>query len=464
MASTSLSSSSSPSGQHHHRHGQTPTTPSSSSSGAFGSGNSSNTPICKFYQSGSCRAGTACKFSHNLAGAPPTLSASVCQFYIMGTCRYGSKCVYLHQKPKPATPPASLKSTTVRPKPPSWLPPPPTASPLAPTSSLSSSPSVSSSPIAVKSAAAAAAATAIPSPPTYLPIAFPAAHDHDDFDAFDPTLPPIVDDFLIYSASASAGGGSPDPGLLEPQHMSYSDMAKRNGELGGAVAGGGVLAAGPNDKMGRSAQPRTILCPFAMHGICKFGDMCRYTHGAKCPKCMKFCLDPFMTTEEQEAEHVAGCTGTMAVPAPASGAGSSDMDCVVCFERVMGKKDPRFGLLNCEHCVCLDCIRQWRQNDRMDNSKSCPICRQTTYIVVPSTVWIVDADEKQAALDAYKKRMGSIDCKHYAFGEGSCPFGTSCLYRHVLRDGTVEEVRLRIVQGDDDQTRVVNLVQLSDFL
>jgi E3 ubiquitin-protein ligase makorin len=90
--------------------------------------------------------------------------------------------------------------------------------------------------------------------------------------------------------------------------------------------------------------------------------------------------------------------------------------------------------LDCEHPVCLECIRQWRQNDRMDNSKSCPICRQVTHVVVPSTIWLADPTAKAEALELYKKKMGSIDCKYYAFGDGTCPFSISCLYRYVRQD------------------------------
>ena len=37
-----------------------------------------------------------------------------------------------------------------------------------------------------------------------------------------------------------------------------------------------------------------------------------------------------------------------------------------------------------------------------------------------------------------------IDCKYYNFGEGTCPFGSSCFYAHVNRDGRREEVRCRL--------------------
>ncbi|KAJ3058408.1 hypothetical protein HDU99_006815, partial [Rhizoclosmatium hyalinum] len=79
-------------------------------------------------------------------------------------------------------------------------------------------------------------------------------------------------------------------------------------------------------------------------------------------------------------------------------------------------------------------------------------------------IWITDEAGKEAALEAYKKRMNRIDCKHYNFGEGTCPFGTSCLYRHVRKDGTVDEGRVRfVVGGQEGEARVIGAVQLFDF-
>lgn len=34
--------------------------------------------------------------------------------------------------------------------------------------------------------------------------------------------------------------------------------------------------------------------------------------------------------------------------------------------------------------------------------------------------------------------MAEKDCVNFDFGDGKCPFGTSCFYRHAYRDGTLE--------------------------
>lgn len=65
--------------------------------------------------------------------------------------------------------------------------------------------------------------------------------------------------------------------------------------------------------------------------------------------------------------------------------------------------------------------------------RSCPVCRQTTHFVTPSKVWPRTAEEKALIIGQYKERLGSIDCKYWSRGEvgdQSCPFGSSCFYRH----------------------------------
>ncbi|KAJ3324520.1 hypothetical protein HDU76_013401 [Blyttiomyces sp. JEL0837] len=363
-----------------------------------------------------------------------------CRFYIAGTCRAGSSCRFLHNPSSGATPPTSPLPAT-----------PPQTKPT------------------------------VPLTPDML----------QDYDDFDPTLPPREDDYVLSSVeeyrydpktglpvSTIVNTGFNDqtnpfqgPASLasgNQSQLTYSFIAKSGLKEGEEQH----LPGSSEADSGSLYRKKDTLCPFALHGTCKFGEHCRYVHGLQCPKCLKFCLNPF-DPPEMHNEHIEVCKGIAA-----AGVGNRKgiaLDCAICFESVVNKKDPRFGLLNlldtvligtvldCDHCVCLQCIRQWRSNERMDNAKSCPVCRQITYVVVPSTSWITDPNEKQEALEAYKNRMALIDCKHYAFGEGTCPFGTSCLYRHIMKDGSREQVNLRIVQGDDE-VKIVNSVQLSDFI
>jgi hypothetical protein len=69
------------------------------------------------------------------------------------------------------------------------------------------------------------------------------------------------------------------------------------------------------------------------------------------------------------------------------------MECSICLEAVLAKEDQtarRFGLLDCEHCFCLPCIRGWRENTfaDVDNAtRACPECRVRSHFVTPSSVW-----------------------------------------------------------------------------
>jgi E3 ubiquitin-protein ligase makorin len=103
------------------------------------------------------------------------------------------------------------------------------------------------------------------------------------------------------------------------------------------------------------------LCPFHLTGNCKNTE-CKYTHGIECPVCEKNCLDP--QKPETHDEHITKCKKERVQEQV-----SKEKECVVCFETVKEKRDARFGLLDCEHCVCLECIRTWREAERVDTSK-----------------------------------------------------------------------------------------------
>lgn len=60
-------------------------------------------------------------------------------------------------------------------------------------------------------------------------------------------------------------------------------------------------------------------------------------------------------------------------------------------------------------------------------------------------------------------RPHTADCMHFNYGEGQCPFGTSCFYRHAYPDGRLEEPSLRRIV-DEEGVRVVQPVRLSDFI
>lgn len=86
-----------------------------------------------------------------------------------------------------------------------------------------------------------------------------------------------------------------------------------------------------------------------------------------------------------------------------------------------------------------------------------------TPFITPSAIWLSDA-EKMDAIEKYKQALGRIPCKWWNYGQGTCPFGTSCLYLHTDRAGNVVKPELRSAQTSDGTGVVLSAVKLSDFL
>lgn len=250
-----------------------------------------------------------------------------------------------------------------------------------------------------------------------------------------------------------------------PPYVSAAPLGYSN------ALGTGITAAKPTGKftpspyLGLSIAPerRKELCIFAMTGKCRYGSVCRSVHGIQCPRCLKFCLHP--DDLDQNESHIQEC-----LEQPASHSIEAEehqmIECGICYEPVLSKPDPRFGLLNCEHAFCIACIRTWRSKYTMDaeNLRSCPLCRTLTYFVVPSSVWVEDEDEKAEIIEAYKKKLSEIPCKHYTHGINTCPFGTSCFYSHLNADGTVDKRTVRTIVDGNEKANVYKETKLSDFI
>eukprot|EP01134_Creolimax_fragrantissima_P003012 CFRG3012T1 len=252
-----------------------------------------------------------------------------------------------------------------------------------------------------------------------------------------------------------------------------------------------------------------ILCPFAMAGKCAFGaSKCKYIHGDVCEGCEKQCLHP--VDVQQRHNHESTCASlhgsqvqTQGVDVESSYAypnnnthlstnlynktsatvkrkeyqtfpsehfgGEGVIECGICLEVVEDKEslsDRRFGVLDeCAHPFCLSCIRKWRseRDSNKENARSCPICKQQSYFVIPSTSWPGTVAEKEALIQGYRSRLRQTKCMYFNNGDGECPFGTSCFYRHEYRDGTLAEVTLR-KYGGEDGLQIHKDVSLWDFM
>lgn len=227
-------------------------------------------------------------------------------------------------------------------------------------------------------------------------------------------------------------------------------------------------SAGPNSNFSRRASISNpnALCPFAINGTCRFNQSCRYVHGLPCPNCKRNILHPDPAIRAQESmPHVVHCKSNMLAAqkrnqmqiqlyiqlcqnqlAAGDGSGSvaamqanptvlyEQLECGLCYEKIVFKKDGRFGILNCDHVFCLSCIRQWRSNFYMDNqvTRSCPVCRVVTHFVTPALKWPLFQAEKDALITEYKLKISQVPCKYYNYGSSICPFGASCFYSHEI--------------------------------
>ena len=100
----------------------------------------------------------------------------------------------------------------------------------------------------------------------------------------------------------------------------------------------------------------------------------------------------------------------------------------------------QFGVIDqCDHVFCLKCIRSWRatydKRTTKHHYRTCPICRKTSYLVIPSYYHCVGGD-KDALIDDYKATLKEIPCRLFNKGKGECPFRDSCMYSHAKKDGT----------------------------
>lgn len=118
------------------------------------------------------------------------------------------------------------------------------------------------------------------------------------------------------------------------------------------------------------------VCEYFLQGNCRYGDACKYAH----PESMR---------PKSFDDGMGGYTpGT----GPKGGDIEGDQKCTICLEPVLAK-GKRFGILeNCAHPFCLECIRGWRatydKKVKKTHYRTCPICRETSYLVIPSTRFI----------------------------------------------------------------------------
>ncbi|KAL9988914.1 hypothetical protein ACROYT_G003409 [Oculina patagonica] len=370
-----------------------------------GSSSATKQILCRYYMHGVCREGENCQYSHDLKEKP----SMICKYYLQGSCSYGSSCRFHHVKP-----PSGRTRTSSGPKP----------IPLLPEND-DKSKMVTLTKQKMK-------------------------HPRSWADA-----PEFVPGKAYQGLSSS--DKETESADLDAGTQSYSAAAQTGVEF-------------VDDLTDEEASQ--VLCPFAAAvGECPYIETCGYLHGLECEYCGNKCLHPFNTSQQEEhrqkciESHEKDMEHSFAVQR------SEGVTCGICLEVVKTKANPseqRFGILtDCNHAFCLACIRQWRNTSHSNKNKvvrMCPLCRVPSAFVTPSDVWVEDPTEKKKLIEGYKSALKEKPCRYFAQGKGTCPFGSSCFYKHAYPDGRVEEVKLRHCDTSEGNSKIVKTFRLWDFL
>jgi len=198
------------------------------------------------------------------------------------------------------------------------------------------------------------------------------------------------------------------------------------------------------------------LCQHAIEGNCTSTD-CVFLHGFQCDHCKKPVIHPFDRIQGRTHVELCSRTAGMLKNYLQLIKDSENEECGICYDKVLSadkkEEDRKFGLLpGCMHKFCLCCIRRWRNCSEgavsQENRRSCPNCRQKSYFVVPSQVWIAEGNHKKIYIEEYKKDLKRKPCKYYRH-QGDCPFSSNCFYSHEHIDGQGEVYTPRGDRSED---------------
>ena len=297
----------------------------------------------------------------------------------------------------------------------------------------------------------------------------------------------------------------------------------------GAVVASGSGAAGDASaaKVLRAADLEgNTICSYFASGLCRAGDTCRFRHVRAEPWAVEFFVSMLEAARAGTGDGAipvfgtdAGGAATLAVPkggveeseavfaaaaatwatdaasgadamisaAVAAGvaidadaadvalsaaerAASKDVECGICLENVTAAGGRRFGLLTgCTHAFCENCIREWRARTDLPTStvRACPLCRVVSYYIIPCDRFVADASRKARVHASFLGSQKRVPCRNWDLGRGTCPFGSSCFYAHLLPDGSTAPVAAHgYILNQHGEISGVNGrgAKLSDFL
>lgn len=220
-----------------------------------------------------------------------------------------------------------------------------------------------------------------------------------------------------------------------------------------------VSECAADEAEGLSAAAALVDCPFFLRGNCKYGEHCRLRHN---PAMLLGAATSARAAPRAGRPSGAGYTSSNNAAVNATAAtredNQQDFTCGICFDDII-QSGKHFGLLSkyqsfviggcpldetyicvkhvgCDHCFCLDCLREWRQSKDMELEviRACPACRVPSDFIVPSLIFC-KGEEKRKVVEAYKSHLALRECKYFNGLFGSCPFGPRCFYAHRDAEG-----------------------------
>jgi len=376
--------------------------------------------LCRFFVNGMCRAGENCPYGHDMSLSNKGTIA--CKFYATGTCAHGDKCRFSHGDPitNPSTPSStnsvtsSMNKMTLNPSASSWTP------------------NQASSSTAGGSATWVNAAEFVP--------------------------------------GSSKNSRPPQP-KINSEEKQERGVAAASSDLENKSWAQVVNSEAMAEVTIEEAESQ--LCPFSLMEECRYGENCAYVHGLICDMCNQPILHPSHEAQRRHhqkmcmQQHEAEMEQAFAV------AKSKERTCGICMEIVMEKMpktEARFGIMpNCNHCFCLTCLRKWRQAKQFENKiiRACPECRQTSDYICPSKYWMDTAEEKEKLFEDYRANLLKKECKYFNKGQGECPFGNKCFYRHANKEGKDVDVgppQKNVRHNANGDPSLVERILLYDFL
>ena len=197
-------------------------------------------------------------------------------------------------------------------------------------------------------------------------------------------------------------------------------------QIGQCTAGKNCRFSHEQDLRSAPQVKLATVCKFWKQGHCAHGERCPFSHGplpAPAPKPLRGIVVPAVPKPSVPTPPPPMLHGPLRAPPPTCASSarvfdpssavmatvdevrhSAALQCGICLEPVVTERG-RFGLLEgCDHCFCLECLREWRNTHaiRPEVARSCPECRAPSHFVTPSAVHLT-ADRKRLLILAYQK-------------------------------------------------------------